>query len=160
VTFSGGPLGREERRRGELVHRILELTLHAGPDLETRLSASAERAAREMRSDVQEARDLVPSLVRLLRTPELSDCFSPAAGRSIFTEQELCDSDGKLVRMDRVIVDAKKLVVIDYKTGLENPAAHESQVRDYMKILSEAYPGRKTMALLAYVDIGTVRKIS
>jgi hypothetical protein len=29
-----------------------------------------------------------------------------------------------------------------------------------MKILSEAYPGRKTMALLAYVDIGTVRKIS
>jgi ATP-dependent exoDNAse (exonuclease V) beta subunit len=160
LTFDGGPLGREERRRGELVHRILELTPHAGPDLEDRLARAAERAAREMRSDVQEARGVVPSLMRLLRTPEMIDCFTPAAGRSILTEQELCDSDGKLVRMDRVIVEAGKLTVVDYKTGLENSAAHESQVRDYMEILREAYPGRKTQALLAYVDLGTVRKIS
>ena len=160
LTFDGGPLGREERRRGELVHRILELTLHAGPDLEARLSAAAERAAREMRSGVQEARDMVPSLVRLLGTPEMVDCFLPEAGRSILTEQELCDSRGKLVRMDRIVVDAKTLTVIDYKTGLENPAAHEAQVRDYMGILSEAFPGRQTRALLAYVDLGTVRTIS
>jgi ATP-dependent exoDNAse (exonuclease V) beta subunit len=160
LTFDGGPLGREERRRGELVHRILELTLYAGPDLEARLTAAAERAAREMRSDVQEARDMVPPLERLLLKPEMSDCFLPAAGRSILTEQEVCDSEGRLVRMDRVIVDAGRLTVVDYKTGLENPAAHESQVRDYMRILSEAFPGRGVSALLAYVDLGTVRTIS
>jgi hypothetical protein len=161
VTFGSGRLDlRDERRRGELAHRMLELTLHAGPDLETRLAAAAERAAREMRSGIPEALGLVPLLLRLLRVPDMSDCFIPRSGRTILTEQELCDSDGKLVRMDRVIVDQEKLTVIEYKTGAEDPAAHEVQVRNYLRILSDAFPGKAPSALLAYVDLGTVREIS
>ena len=160
VAFGGGRLGRDERRRGELAHRMLELTLQAGPDLEARLGSAGERAAREARSDAAEARALVPGLVRVLGTPEIADCFTPRAGRAILTEQELCDSDGRLVRMDRIVVDAGKVTVIDFKTGAEDPAPHEAQVRDYMRILSEVYPRKKIDALLAYVDLGTVRRIS
>jgi ATP-dependent exoDNAse (exonuclease V) beta subunit len=139
---------------------MLELTLQAGPDLEARLGSAGERAAREARSDAAEARALVPGLVRVLGTPEIADCFTPKAGRAILTEQELCDSDGRLVRMDRIVVDAGQVTVIDFKTGAEDPAPHEAQVRDYMRILSEVYPRKKIEALLAYVDLGTVRRIS
>ncbi|MGA2639425.1 MAG: UvrD-helicase domain-containing protein [Spirochaetia bacterium] len=160
VTFGGGRLGREERRRGELAHRMLELTLQAGPDLSAQLASAGERAAREARSDFTEARALVPSLVRLLGVPDIADCFTPKAGRTILTEQELCDSEGRLSRMDRIVVDAGRVTVIDFKTGAEDPAAHEAQVRDYMRILSEVYPARTVEALLAYVDLGTARRIS
>jgi ATP-dependent exoDNAse (exonuclease V) beta subunit len=160
VTFGGGRLGREERRRGELAHRMLELTLQAGPGLSAQLAAAGARAAREVRSDVTEARALVPNLVRLLSVPDLTELFTPKTGRAILTEQELCDSKGTLVRMDRIVVDAGRVIVIDFKTGAEDPAPHEAQVRNYMAILSEVYPGRSIEALLAYVDLGTVRRIS
>ncbi len=44
--------------------------------------------------------------------------------------------------MDRVILDPGAVTVIDYKTGAEEPAEHELQLRRYMEILSGAYPGR------------------
>jgi ATP-dependent helicase/nuclease subunit A len=92
--------------------------------------------------------------------PDLTELFTPKTGRAILTEQELCDSKGTLVRMDRIVVDAGRVIVIDFKTGAEDPAPHEAQVRNYMAILSEVYPGRSIEALLAYVDLGTVRRIS
>jgi len=160
VGFGGGPLGREERRRGELAHRMLELTLHAGPELLKQLTAAAERAAQEARGSAAEAQALVPCLVRLLGVADIADCFTQKAGRTILAEQELCDSEGRLVRMDRVVVDERQAIVIDFKTGAEDPAPHEAQVRDYMRILSEVYPGKQIAALLAYVDLGTVRRIT
>jgi ATP-dependent exoDNAse (exonuclease V) beta subunit len=160
VTFGGGLLGRDERRRGELAHRMLELTREAGPDLPALLASAGERAAREARSDVVEAQALVPHLVRLLGVPPIAECFTNRPGRTMLAEQELCDSDGRLVRMDRIVVDTEQVTVIDFKTGAEDPGTHEAQVRDYMRILAEVYPGKKVAALLAYVDLGTVRKIS
>ena len=99
-------------------------------------------------------------MMRLLGVAEMADCFTPKSGRTILTEQELCDSDGRLVRMDRIVVDAGTVTVIDFKTGAEDPAPHELQVRGYMRILSDVYPGKSIEALLAYVDRGTVRRIS
>jgi ATP-dependent exoDNAse (exonuclease V) beta subunit len=109
---------------------------------------------------VSEAAALVPELERLLTVPDLADCFTPRPDRIFLTEQELCDSSGKLVRVDRLVVDPLQVTVIDFKTGAEDPGRNEAQVRDYMAILSEVYPGKMVSALLAYVDLGTVRKIS
>jgi ATP-dependent exoDNAse (exonuclease V) beta subunit len=172
LTLDEGRLSREERRRGELAHRVLELIPDggakgagladlAGPaDLADRLAAAADRAAREMRCNLSEARALLPGLQRLLSQPGLAACFAPAPGRLIRTECELCDSAGRLVRMDLVVVDPARITVVDYKTGEEEPAAHEAQLRDYMRILAEAWPGREVRALVAYVDLGIVRELA
>jgi ATP-dependent exoDNAse (exonuclease V) beta subunit len=160
LGFGGGPLGRDERRRGELAHRMMELTLSAGADVATQLAAAGERAAREARGSMSEAAALIPELVRLLGVPDLADCFTSRPGRTILIEQELCDSSGKLVRVDRLVVDPLQVTVIDFKTGAEDPGKNEAQVRNYMSILSEVYPGKMVSALLAYVDMGIVRKIS
>jgi ATP-dependent exoDNAse (exonuclease V) beta subunit len=88
----------------------------------------------------------------------VSELFMPMPGRTVRTEQEMCDSRGRLVRMDRVVADPGRVTVIDFKTGEEQPGEHEAQVRDYMQILAEAYPGREVASLLAYVDLGTVRR--
>ena len=102
----------------------------------------------------------MPSLVRMLGQPELAACFARQPGRVIATEQELCDAEGRLFRMDRVVIDPSRVTVIEFKTGAEEPARHEGQVQDYIRVLSEVYPSREVSALIAYVDHATVRSIS
>jgi len=160
VSFESGRLGREERRRGELAHRMLELAGPAPRDLAEALESAGGRAAREAREDPSAAAALVPALVRLIRDTELSGYFGPAEGRTVLIEREFCDAAGHLSRMDRVILDPGQAVVIDFKTGAEEPSQHEMQLRRYMDILSGAFPGRAVTGMAAYVDLGTTRSFA
>ncbi len=161
LEFAGaGALSREERRRGERAHRMLELVGAFPPDLPGALRRAAVQAAAEAREDRDLTEALVPALVRLVQATELAGCFSPAEGRVVFTEQEFCDSAGTLSRMDRVVVDPALVTVIDFKTGAEEPAQHEAQLRSYMAVLSEVYPGRPVRGIIGYVDRGTARSLS
>jgi ATP-dependent helicase/nuclease subunit A len=159
VTVEGGRLGREERRRGELVHRILALAGAAPADLSSAPAAAAARAAREAREDPAQSAALADGLARMIRETALAGAFAPAPGRSVLIEQEFCDETGRLFRMDRVVVDSALVTVIDFKTGAEDPAKHETQLRTYMHILSAVYPRSTVEALAAYVDHGTLREI-
>jgi ATP-dependent exoDNAse (exonuclease V) beta subunit len=159
VSFESGRLSRAERRRGELAHRMLELTGPAPSDLEEALTAAGARAAREAREDPAAASALVPALIGLVRGTDLVRYFAPAEGRTVLIEQDFCDRSGELFRMDRVVLDPGTVVVIDFKTGAEEPAEHERQLRGYMEILSGAFPGRTVTGMAAYVDLGTARSI-
>ena len=75
----------------------------------------------------------------------------------VLREQELCDAQGRLFRMDRIVVDPLVVTVIDFKTGEEEPGDHERQLRGYMEILSPLYPGRAITGVAAYVDRGVTR---
>ncbi len=160
ASVSGSRLALAERRRGELVHRVLSLIQYAGPDLEERLAEAAGRAAREAR-EAPPAPALAAGLAAMIRGGELAGYFAPRPGRTILAEQEFCDSAGRLVRMDRVVVDAESVAVIDYKTGEEeeDQASHDAQMRAYSAVLSEAFPGKHVKALLAYTDRGSVRRV-
>jgi RecB family exonuclease len=159
VSFARGRLGREERRRGELVHRILEL-LGSGPaDMAAALEAAGARAARETREAPDAALKECARLARMMAETALGSYFSAAPGRAVYTEQEFCDATGRLFRMDRVIIDTGTVTVIDFKTGAEEPAEHGEQVRGYMRILSDVFPGRAIAAAVAYIDLGLLRSI-
>ena len=159
VAFGRTVLGSEEGRRGELVHRMLELTVYADDDLGAQLERAAERAAREARRDPMDAKTLIPGLRRMLESPELGSCFTRAPGRTVFVEKELCGPDGALSRMDRVVCDPGRVTVIDFKTGAEEPAEHGEQMRTYLRLLSGVYPGRAVGAIVAYLDLGVARRI-
>jgi ATP-dependent exoDNAse (exonuclease V) beta subunit len=159
VAFGRTVLGSEERRRGELVHRMLELTVYADDDLGAQLERAAERAAREARRDPMDAKTLIPGLRRMLESPELGSCFTRAPGRTVFVEKEFCGPDGALSRMDRVVCDPGRVTVIDFKTGAEEPAEHGEQMRTYLRLLSGVYPGRALGAIVAYLDLGVARRI-
>jgi ATP-dependent helicase/nuclease subunit A len=154
VSFTEGALSREERRRGELAHRMLSLVEYARPDLAAQLAAAGERAAREARLDPAAAAPVADALVRLLQRTELGLVFQERTGRAVFTEKEFCDAAGRLVRMDRVVVDADGVTVIDFKTGEPDPGPHEAQLRGYQRVLSDVYPGLPVEGVVAYVDHG------
>ena len=92
------------------------------------------------------------ALARMIGSPSWRGCFPRARAASVLREQELCDAQGRLFRMDRIVVDPRRVTVIDFKTGEEQPGEHEQQLRGYMRILSALYPGRAIGGLAAYVD--------
>jgi ATP-dependent helicase/nuclease subunit A len=158
VTFSLGRLNREERRRGDLAHRMLSLVREAGDDLEAALAEAAEQAGLEAR-EVPAVSGLALAAFRLISETGLGQYFAPAPGRTILTEQEFCDADGRLRRMDRVVVDPDRVTVIDYKTGPEAEEEHIQEIQSYARILEGAYPGRRVEAVLAYLDRLETRRV-
>lgn len=92
----------------------------------------------------------------------MADCFKKRPGREIRREQEFSDGEGRLFRMDRLVIDPGKVAVIDYKTGKERRAEreYEAQMKNYMKILREIYPDRRVEGLVAYIDLREVRRIA
>lgn len=151
----------EERRRGELIHRILSFVEYVGTDLEGEVSAIIEKVKEENVFDEHIDRGIGDSIIGLLRKDEILGYFQDRPGRMVRNEQEFADPDGNLFRMDRVIIDMEKITVLDYKTGNDNASEekYEAQMKNYTKILGEIYPGVKIDGMLAYVDRREVRKI-
>lgn len=182
-----GRLNHRERRRGDLLHRILSLAPQvpgaqsaapgaqgaapgaqgaapgaqsAAPgSLEAALGEAARRAAAEMR--IPEEPDLPAALARSLRAAGVADRFLPRPGVSVFTERELCDGNGRLFRLDRLEVEADRVTVLDWKSGSEDigTAEQAAQMRGYLGVLGGAFPGRKAEAILVQVDRGEARVI-
>lgn len=130
-------------RFGKNVHHILE-TVQSKEDL-------AESISRSIISGYfspEEARAVEARITQLFHIPEVEDWFSG--------NWEILNEAGILVpgfgerRPDRVMIQEGKVVVIDYKTGVQEPK-HEKQVESYMKLLS-SMGYQKVRGYLLYID--------
>ena len=79
----------------------------------------------------------------------------------MFTEREFCDERGRVHRMDRLVVDPDRVLVLDWKTGDEEIGTpeQEAQVRAYAGILRQVFPGRPVEALLVQLDERAARSV-
>jgi hypothetical protein len=100
-------------------------------------------------------------ILDFLRHREVRPYFVPKLGRVVGREQEFSDPEGNLLRMDRVIMDEDRITVMDYKTGGEKKAEEKYflQLKNYIRILKDLYPGREVAGLVAYVDLKEVVKV-
>jgi ATP-dependent exoDNAse (exonuclease V) beta subunit len=91
----------------------------------------------------------------------MSEFFQMKPGRTIMREQDFSDTKGNLFRLDRVIIDTDRITVIDFKTGHDRDRddAYKSQIKTYMKILREVYPGKPVEGIVAYIDTKELRRI-
>ncbi len=153
-------LARAERRRGDLVHAALAKISVAAPSLEEDIRRALSRTARELRVEEPEP-GLAAAAARLIRTEPLAGLFDERPGRTVHTEWELCSAEGRIFRMDRVVVDDHRVAVIDWKTGSDEDEAgqHEAQISAYAALLRDMHPGKTVEAILAYVDRGEVRRV-
>ena len=83
-------------------------------------------------------------------------------GRTVSTERDFCDERGRVHRMDRLVVDPDRVLVLDWKTGSEEIGTpeQEAQVRAYAAILRQVYPGRAVEALLVHLDRRETRSVA
>jgi len=149
-----------EKRRGEFIHRVLFYIDYLRDSSKTDIKESIRRAREDTGSDYpgEETEALVMAVTR---NRELAGYFKEVPGRKIRKEQEYSDGSGRLFRMDRVIIDPGVITVIDYKTGKNKEAQgkYRAQMRNYMRILGEVYPGKFISGIIAFVDLGEVERM-
>lgn len=150
----------EERRRGELIHRVLSFVEYVTDGFEYELSRIIDLVGKEMRIaySFDEIKELV---IRLVNHSLTKDFFTLHPCRIIKNEMEIADNTGRLFRLDRLVSDEKRIIVIDYKTGSDMDAINEhiSQVRNYMKLLHDIYQGKRLSGIIAYIDMRDIKII-
>ncbi len=158
IAISSEKLALYERRRGEAIHNILSRVELVGADIEERVSSAIKEIAGSWGEPADAAR-IQLLVLEFLRLPEIAPFFTSIEGRKILNEQEFVNPDGRLFRMDRVVVDAESVTVLDFKTG-EDKDVYRDQILGYITILQNFYPGRTIQGMLAFVDRKKVRVVA
>lgn len=163
LEFPAGPevfMTVAEQRRGEFIHRVLSLITNVNEGFEEELIKIINRVndETEMNYPVDEMKNLI---IYLIGNKEMAGNFLEAPGTEIRTEQEYADASGRLFRMDRVVIEAGRVTVIDYKSGKSKDSLEKyiSQIRNYMRILADIYQGKTVKGVLAFVDLGEVEGV-
>lgn len=146
---------RHAARRGSLIHRLLERL----PDvpLADRAAAAARwlaRQASDLDDDVRA--EMLSSAMAVLDHPDFAPIFSPEA----LAEVPLAATvDGVVVAgtADRLLIEATRITVVDFKTTRRPPASAAAipratlrQMAAYVAALEAIYPGRDVRAGVLY----------
>ena len=83
------------------------------------------------------------------------DWFKPH--EQVLCEQDILLKSGHTERPDRVMIDGKKAVIIDYKFGSEHKQTYQEQVRDYVSYFEAM--GYTTEGYIVYVTLQKVDKV-
>lgn len=146
----------EEKRRGELFHAVLAEIEYLTDDLDAQLDRVIKSLVSSGKAEENELKALAQTIRAFLSLEKVAWYFRPRPGRQMVREMELVNRQGHLFRADRVIIDRTEITVIDFKTGQvkdeEIKASHVNQLRNYMEILKDIYPGRAINGLLMYPD--------
>lgn len=151
-----------EKKRGELMHRLLASVEYLEGDPETIISEAMSQVGPGELTPA-ELQDVKRTLQEFLTRPEVATWFQGRPGRTVHREIELADSQGRLFRADRVVVDGEVVTVIDFKSGRsEEPElvqAYRGQLKGYMSMLSDIFPGKRVSGVLMYPDLKKVEAI-
>jgi ATP-dependent helicase/nuclease subunit A len=156
-TTSMEKLAVYERQRGDRVHAILSQLKFIDEHFEDSLHALIEQHAEHAEAEAEILR-LQNTLTEFLSSPEIKPWFIQKEGRTIFNEQEFVGADGGLFRMDRIVVDANIITVIDFKTG-DDKEGYTEQVQKYRNILKSYFPEQNVQGVLAFVDKKNLRVV-
>jgi len=148
------PAMRAAARRGSFLHALFERLPGASPDDRKRLAkAWLERQGAEE----GEAADLADIACGLIADPRFADLFGPSS----LAEAPIAATlpDGRVIAgtVDRLLIDADRVRVIDFKTGTNVPSGpetlppgHRAQMEAYAAALRVIFPGRTVEAGLLY----------
>ncbi|MSO74462.1 MAG: double-strand break repair helicase AddA [Alphaproteobacteria bacterium] len=149
--------GDSARRRGRLIHRLLELLPEtAANKRQTALARYLKRPALGLSPADRE--DIAGAIIRVLDDPALSPLFGPNSLAEVPLSAEI---DGVLIsgQVDRLVVTPERVLVLDYKTGTLVPVspaevapAYAAQMAAYRAVLRRAFPGREIACGLLFTD--------
>ena len=104
-------------------------------------------------------RRVVPVAERILSAPALQRFFDPAQYLRAWNEVDIAESNGKLLRIDRLVELDSGCWVLDYKSsgsGTERIDDYRMQVSTYCQAVSAIFPQRPVRGALIFADASVV----
>jgi ATP-dependent helicase/nuclease subunit A len=151
LVFDKTPLNEQHDRSGaERGERIHELISRLGT-----VTSHGQLAARirEMAEAEQWPAPDIAALSGFLCSAEVFPLLT--CGSEFSSEKDVIDKSGpnpNLLRLDRMQVGPQEVLIIDFKTGMDRHAGHETQMRKYLAALAPLFPGKKCIGHLLYID--------
>jgi len=147
-------------RRGEIIHRLLQLLPDLPPD--GRREGAARLLARELDLTADQREEVSAAALGVLEDAQFAAVFGPGsrAEVAVVGGSASLPADLKISgRVDRLVVEADRVLVADFKTNRPAPAriedadpAYISQMAVYAAVLAEVFPGRRIQAALVWTD--------
>jgi ATP-dependent exoDNAse (exonuclease V) beta subunit len=154
--FKEDPLAlMKERREGVMAHALLERIV---PSYAPTAAQGLELAVASLFPG-GEAVDVAIRLSAFLEAPVVKPFFEGISGK-VLTEVELANRFGDVRRIDRLIVEPGRVTVIDFKMGRASSENGEAQVREYMELVQDIYPGRKVRGVLLFIREKEAQELS
>ncbi|MBN1397809.1 MAG: PD-(D/E)XK nuclease family protein, partial [Bacteroidetes bacterium] len=154
-SISSEKLSIYERQRGDCIHSILSQIQYIDDNFEEMLDILIKKETGN-KAIYDNIRQLKNTITAFLTVPEIKQWFNPRAGRIVLNEQEFVDEDGRLYRMDRIVIDTDRITVIDYKTG-DDKTGYTEQLEKYASILRSCYKKKDISGILAFIDKRSTR---
>ena len=159
LVFADTPSPRREEKkamdRGERMHRLLARIGQLADPLQA--EALVSRLAVEEGLTPAEA-----GLIGRFICQERVWPFFHAGGMEILCEKEIALAaplGSEYRRIDRIMVSAAELTLVDFKTGQEKNDGHLRQIKEYAAALRPMFPGRRCRSFLLYIDLGDVCEV-
>ncbi len=147
-------------RRGDLIHRLLQLL----PDLPAESWNDGARAllARERDLAAAQQAEMAAAALAVLRDPRFAEVFGPGSRAEVAIAGSAATLPAGLKisgRIDRLVVLADRVRVVDFKTNRPSPdriedadPAYLRQMALYAAVLAEVFPGRVIDAAIVWTD--------
>ncbi|WP_426010218.1 double-strand break repair helicase AddA [Caulobacter sp. DWR2-3-1b2] len=147
-------------RRGEIIHRLLQLLPDLEPEGRRAAATRLLQAERDLTDDQRQ--EMAGAAFGVLEDDRFARVFGPGSR----AEVALAGGAARLPpdlkisgRVDRLIVTPDRVLVVDYKTNRPSPArieeadpAHLSQMAIYAAVLAEVFPDRPIEAAIVWTD--------
>ncbi len=147
-------------RRGDLIHRLLQLL----PDLPAADRAAGAMALLAREPDLTDAqrREMAEAAMAVLADARFAEVFGPGSRAEVAIAGGASGLPAGLRisgRIDRLVVLADRVLVVDFKTNRPSPAriadadpAYLRQMAIYAAVLADVFPGRAIAAALVWTD--------
>ncbi|HEY2709648.1 MAG TPA: double-strand break repair helicase AddA [Caulobacteraceae bacterium] len=153
-------LGLGRYRRGEIIHRLLQLL----PDVaeRERPAAAARVLAREFDLTDEQRAEMAGAALAVLGDARFAAVFGPGSRAEIALAGAAPGLPANLAisgRVDRLLVEETRVLVADFKTNRPAPdrieacdPAYVRQMAVYWALLRDIFPGRRVEAALIWTD--------
>jgi ATP-dependent helicase/nuclease subunit A len=159
---AASPLDDVDRyRRGRLIHRLLQ-SLPERPAGERAAAMARFLAQPALALSASEQEEIAAEVFGALEAPAIAHAFGPGSRAEVPLAGVIPGSSGDQAiagQVDRLVVGAREVLVIDYKTNREPPAtpdrvpaAYLRQMAAYGALLRQIYPDRRVRCALLWTQ--------
>ncbi len=146
----------EERLIGELIHQILSEIHYYNEATKDFIRDKLSFSNQSIIINNEKLNQIEEMLKKMFNNKVIFSFFVPKDGRKVFNEFEVVDTEGRIHRIDRLIIDEETAIVLEYKTGKQSPE-HEKQIKEYMEVISSVYKTKTVRGMIYYIETGETK---
>ncbi|MGE4385815.1 MAG: UvrD-helicase domain-containing protein [Endomicrobiaceae bacterium] len=135
--------------KGKIIHYALSLIYSYNKEnLDAEIKKTLSSVS--LKYPNESAEWLEPLLKKLLSDNKISALFD--GSKTIYNEKEFVDSSGNTFRIDKLITDGDKIIIVDFKTSIYDYEIIKKQMQKYVSLISEIFPAKEVKCFVVNIE--------